>query len=277
MKKTAIALLTALALSTSGVPMAFADTTPTTPPAVTQTQITANSSHATLKAQLQALKSLRNQEKTLDQQLRLQDKTTKNLVSQLKGSVNKSSLEAIKKVMATNKDIRINQIKPLMTKIRDLRGQLRSVTDKSQKATIRQQIKQLVAQAKQLQNQIKSNRQSVQADINAVRAQRVTFKQIFSATKSLRSNEKSEYAQLRSMKKQEHSLWLTGRSQIKAKDYTGALNTLNQITGLEQNVISTKQQILSTKQQVTAELQNIVTIQSAASQNSIPSNGASAS
>jgi len=262
MKKPLIVLLTALAISTSGITMAFADdTTPaTTTPATSVSQTVyqppaSDPNRDALKAQILVLKGLRDQEKALNEQLQAQTQTNKGLIQQIKSSVDQSLVDKIKQVNATDKDIRTNQIEPLVAQIKTLRSQLETTTDKDQKAQIRDQIKQLVAQVKPLWDQIKANRQSIQDDINTVKAQRQAAQQAFSAAKPLWENQKTMWAQVKTLDQQKQGLWTTYNGQVKAKDYVDALTTLNQIIGLKQQIITEKQQILANKQQVTTALQ----------------------
>ena len=247
MKKTLRILVITLLLMSLGTASVWA-VDPASLPAM-------NPDKDALKTQLLALKNLEQQSKDLRDQIKDQTAINKDLLTAIKGSTGQDQLEKVKQVHEQNQALRA-QLTPLVEQAKTLKQQMQAAPPE-EKAALAQQIKQLMDQVQALREQMQANLETVKTDVDALKAQRDARKQALEAVKPIWQAQKDLWAQLKPLQEQKKQLLATMKTQVQAKDFTGAQDTVAQLTSCINQTQTLLTQILDNKKQVTAQLQAI--------------------
>lgn len=153
---------------------------------------------------------------------------------------NKDSAEKIKAVLAQDKELAA-QAKNLNTQRQDLKKKFQeAVKNKDAKTAedLKNQILNINSQIEKIREQIKANNDSIKPLKDQLKAYRDSLKAKKDQTKPLVDQSKSIIQKIKDEEKNKQALWQTFKSNIQAKDYAAAGNTLK-------SIIDAKAQILS--------------------------------
>ncbi|ERI95636.1 hypothetical protein HMPREF1982_00110 [Clostridiales bacterium oral taxon 876 str. F0540] len=153
---------------------------------------------------------------------------------------NKDSVDKIKAVLAQDKDLTA-QAKNLNTQRQDLKKKFQeAVKNKDAKAAedLKNQILSLNSEIEKIRQQIKSNNDSIKLLKDQLKAYRDSLKTKKDQIKPLSDQAKSVLQKIKDEEKSKQALWQTFKTNIQAKDYTTAENTLKSIIDAKTQIFS---------------------------------------
>jgi hypothetical protein len=253
-KISSITVLTLLLSIFVSITSAFADDTSiqSTTGSTTVTSSTYDGNLGQIDALYNQLLTLRQQEKDLDLQMKVQRDLNISAIKALYAQVSTSDLAQIKTVHDQNKSLHDTN-KSLYDQWISLHKQLkgaRAAKDEKQSTEILLEINVLKKQLQPIQDQMKANNASikdVEARVNATR------KQIYSVLNPLKSIEiqmRTLWITERSFEAQRNTGWKAFNDSVNNGDMNGAALALNQVVTAKQQILSTKNQIYSLEQQM---------------------------
>lgn len=238
MKKVISAVLAlSMVLGTATISKAAGATTPLTPE-----QQEARQKYLPIHLEkMTQLTDLRTQTKTVVDNNNNLTKQIKDKVQSVKDSQqNKDTIASIKSTLQKNKDL-VAQAKDLNNQRAEAQKQFKEAVkakDTTAANAAKEKVLALNSQIESLRQQIKANSDSVKPLKDQITALRNSVKSIKDQAKPLEQQAKDLRQKISEQEKAKNQLWQTYKSNIQAKDYTTAANTL-------QSIIDAKTKILA--------------------------------